>query len=193
MFSVMSSSSSEPARWQKLTKELRYHTRVFDVTAVKYHHGPRGIAREFSVIDAPDWVNVVAVTEAGELVLVRQFRYGTDEFSLEVPGGVIEAGEDPVAAGVRELAEESGYAGSDARLLGSVHPNPAIQSNQCHLVLVSHARKVHELAWDEDEEMEVLTKPVDEVMALARSGQITHSLVMNALFLFEEHWRTSKS
>jgi 8-oxo-dGTP pyrophosphatase MutT (NUDIX family) len=124
----------------------------------------------------------------GHLVLVRQFRFGTDAFSLEVPGGVIEHGEDPVAAGVRELAEETGYTGANARLVGSVHPNPAILSNHCHLVLVEDARKTHELAWDPDEEMQVVTKPVEEVFALARSGGITHSLVLNALFLFEPYW-----
>lgn len=179
-----------PARWEKLGSELRHRTRVFDVTGVQYRHGPRNTAREFSVINAPDWVNVVALTSARELVMVRQFRFGIDEFSLEVPGGVIEAGEDPVVAGLRELAEETGYAGENARLLGSVHPNPAIQSNRCHLVLVEHVRKVHELGWDEDEELEVVAMPVDEVFAAARSGAITHSLVLNALFLFEPHWRT---
>lgn len=168
---------------------MKLSTRVFEVTAVDYRHGPRGRTREFSVINSPDWVNVIALTDDGQLVLVRQFRYGIDEFSLEIPGGVIEHGEDPVLAGARELEEETGYSGTSARLLASVHPNPAIQSNRCHFVLVEHARKTHELSWDDDEEIEVLTKPVDEVYALARSGQITHSLVLDALFMFEPVWR----
>jgi len=182
-------SSSNPARWEKLEAAVKLHTRVFDVMGVQYRHGPRGTTREFTVINAPDWVNVVALTVDRQLVLVRQFRYGIDEFSLEVPGGVIEAGEDPVVAGARELEEETGFSGPTARLLGRVHPNPAIQSNHCHLVLVEDARKTHELSWDEDEEIEIVTKPVDEVFALARSGKITHSLVLNALFLFEPVWR----
>lgn len=184
----MSSPSSDPARWEKLGSELLLRTRVFDVTSVDYRHGPRNSARKFNVINAPDWVNVVALTEQHELVLVRQFRYGLDEFSLEVPGGVIEHGEDPVIAGVRELAEETGYSGPRARLLGSVHPNPAIMSNRCHLVFVDRVRETHALAWDPDEEIQVLTKPVDEVLALARSGGITHSLVLDALLLFEPVW-----
>lgn len=179
---------SSPARWEKLSADTRLSTRIFDVTSVHYRHGPRARSRDFIVINAPDWVNVIALTTDHRLVLVRQFRFGIDEFSLEVPGGVIEAGEDPVVAGVRELAEETGYAGPHARLLGTVHPNPAIQSNRCHLVLVEGAMKQHELDWDEDEEMHVETRPVGEVLALARTGAITHSLVLNALFLFEARW-----
>jgi ADP-ribose pyrophosphatase len=185
----MSSPSCDPARWEKLSAETKFSTRVFDVLSVQYRHGPRDRSRDFSVIRPPDWVNVVAVTTDQQLVLVRQFRFGVDEFSLEVPGGVIEPGEDPIVAGLRELAEETGYSGTNARLLGIVNPNPAIQSNQCHLVLVEQVRKTHELAWDQDEEIHVLTKPVEEVLALGRSGAITHSLVLNALFLFEPHWR----
>ncbi len=189
----MSNSSCDPARWEKLGTELRLRTRIFDVTSVQYRHGPRNSARDFVVINSSDWVNVVAVTIDHQLVLVRQFRFGIDDFSVEVPGGIIEAGEDPVVAGVRELLEETGYSGSDARLLGSVHPNPAIQSNKCHLVLVENARKTHELDWDIDEELQVVTVPVDEVFRMAQGGRITHSLVLNALFLFEPIWRATKA
>jgi ADP-ribose pyrophosphatase len=121
-------------------------------------------------------------------VLVRQFRYGIDEFSLEIPGGVMNAGEDPVVAGARELREETGYSGTTARLLGVVYPNPAMQSNRCHFVFVEHAMKSHELEWDLDEEIQVSTLPAAEVLALARSGGIVHSLVLNALMFFEPYW-----
>jgi ADP-ribose pyrophosphatase len=193
LFLSMNASPSDPARWEKLGSEVQFKTRVFEVTGVRYRHGPRDRSREFSVINAPDWVNVIALTSDHHLVLVRQFRYGIDDFSLEVPGGVIENGEDPVLAGARELEEETGYSGTNARLLGSVHPNPAIQSNRCHLVLVDNVRKTHELAWDDDEEIAVTTIPVEEVYALARNGGITHSLVLNALLLFEPHWQKMKS
>ncbi|MSU65426.1 MAG: NUDIX hydrolase [Opitutus sp.] len=185
----MSSPQSGPSRWQKLGQALRTKTAVFDLFSARYRHPARGIEREFVVVHAPDWVNVVALTPEGRLVLVRQFRYGIDEFSLELPGGVIEPGEDPIVAGLRELREETGYAGSSARLLGSVHPNPAIQSNRCHFVMVEAAVQSHAQDWDPDEEIHVSTEPVDDVLALARAGAISHGLVLDALMLFEPHWR----
>ncbi|MEO5961527.1 MAG: NUDIX hydrolase [Opitutaceae bacterium] len=182
-------SSVGPARWENLGHATQAKTRVFDLLSTRYRHPTRGTEREFVVVRAPDWVNVLALTRDGRLVLVRQFRYGIDEFSLEIPGGVMEAGEDPVMAGLRELREETGYTGAPAKLLGSVHPNPAIQSNRCHLVFVDEAVKSHDLEWDTDEEISVTAEPVDEVLALARSGGITHALVLNALLLFEPIWR----
>jgi 8-oxo-dGTP pyrophosphatase MutT (NUDIX family) len=176
-------------RWEPLRRTTRHVTRVFDVDGVHYRHPVRGTEREFIVVRPPDWVNVVAVTGDERLVLVRQFRFGIDGFSLEIPGGVMEAGEDPVAAGLRELREETGYAGKTARLLGSVHPNPAIQANRCHFVLVEDAARVHASEWDADEEIEVTALPIEETLARARSGGITHALVLNALMLFEAQWR----
>lgn len=183
------SKSSGPARWEKLGVTPQAKTRVFELTSVHYRHPARGTARDFVVVRAPDWVNVLALTPDHRLVLVRQFRFGIDEFSLEIPGGVMETGEDPVAAGLRELREETGFTGARARLLGRVHPNPAIQSNCCHFVLVEDAARTAELEWDADEEIEISTLPVDEVLALARRGAITHGLVLDALMLFEPHWR----
>jgi ADP-ribose pyrophosphatase len=183
----------EPQRWQRLRDEPHAVTRIFSVIRAIYRHPHRAKEQDFFVINAPDWVNVVALTPEGHLVLVRQFRYGINDFSLEIPGGMIDAGEDPVAAGVRELREESGYVGSTARLLGMVHPNPAMQSNRCHLVLVENAQRAAELEWDPDEEFEILTRPVEEVYALARSGGITHAMVLDALLFFAPHWEKLKA
>jgi len=177
-----------PVRWRRHAARTLATTRVFEVLSVPFQHPARPAPKDFVVLHAPDWVNVVALTPADELVLVRQFRFGADDFSLEVPGGVIEPGEDPVAAAVRELREETGYTGAAARLLGSVRPNPAIQDNRCHLVLVEGAARRAELAWDADEELEILPLPVDEVYARAHRGEITHALVLNALLLFAPVW-----
>lgn len=164
-------------------------TRILELRAARYRHDGRATEREFVVIAAPDWVVAVALTPDHRLVLVNQFRFGIDELSLELPGGVIDLGEPPIAAGLRELAEETGYSAPQGVLLGCVHPNPAIQNNRCHLVLAEQAIPTGTLGWDADEEIAVVTAPVDEVMDWARSGRITHALTLNALFLFEPRWR----
>lgn len=184
----MSKHSGSPAPWRRLGSEPFASTRIFDVVRAIYQHPARERPQDFFVLNAPDWVNVVALTPEHHLVLVRQFRFGINAFSLEIPGGVIDPGEDPLVAGVRELSEESGYVGAAARLLGSVHPNPAMQSNRCHLVLVEAARRSAELDWDPDEEFEIMTRPVEEVYTMAARGEITHALVLDALLLFRPHW-----
>ena len=185
----MNPSKPGPARWEKLASKTLASTRVFELQSTRFRHPVRAVERDFVVIRPPDWVNILALTPDHRLVLVTQFRFGLDGFSLEIPGGMMEAGEEPLATAVRELREETGFAGASARLLGSVHPNPAIQSNRCHFVLVEQAVASAAQEWDTDEEIEVTTLPVDEVLALARAGGITHGLVLDALFYFEPVWR----
>jgi 8-oxo-dGTP pyrophosphatase MutT (NUDIX family) len=178
-----------PAHWRRGPERRLAATRVFDVHGVQFTHPVRGTEREFIVVHVRDWVNIVALTPEGEVVLVRQFRFGIETLSLEVPGGVIEAGEDPVAAGLRELREETGYVGERGRLIASIHPNPAIQDNRCHLVLVENVRRVAPTEWDADEEIEVVTLPLAEALACTRDGRITHALALNALHLAAPLWR----
>lgn len=181
------SATPTPQRWKKLGSRPLLKTRIFEVHSTDFHHPAHPAPRDFFLLHAPDWVNVVALTPQRELVLVRQFRFGTNDLSLEIPGGVMEAGEDPVTTGARELQEETGYTGT-ARLLGSVHPNPAMQTNRCHLILVENATRTSALAWDPNEELETVVLPVDEVYARAERGEITHSLVLNGLLLFRPVW-----
>ncbi len=183
-------SANPPSRWEKRDASVIAVTRIFEVKSQRYWHPVRRIEKEFAVVQAPDWVNVIAVTPDGRLALINQFRFGLNGFSLEIPGGIMDQGEDPVAAGLRELREETGYGGKNARVIGIVHPNPAFQTNRCHLVLVEDAQRTGDLDWDDDEEIEVRLIPVDEVYALARSGTISHSLVLDGLFFFQPHWES---
>jgi ADP-ribose pyrophosphatase len=177
-------TAGEPSPWVREGERTLVSTKVLDLTSVRYRQPGAGAVKEFVVIHAPDWVNVVAVTPGGSIILVRQFRFGSNALSLEVPGGMIEEGEDPVAAGMRELEEETGYGGGKVSLLGKVRPNPAIQDNWCHFVLVDGAVPTGPMDWDEDEDIEVSVAPAAQVLGWARSGAITHSLSVAALLLF---------
>lgn len=177
------------SRWQRLSEKVIAATRIFELIGVRFRHPVRETEGDFVVIKAPDWVNIIALTSDHRMVLVKQFRFGIDDVSLEIPGGMVELGEDPVSTALRELEEETGYIGTNAKVLGVVHPNPAIQSNRCHLILVQDVKRLSKLSWDEDEELEVFTEEVERVYEYAAAGKITHSLVLDALLFFLPVWK----
>lgn len=136
--------------------------------------------RDFYVVTAPDWINVIPVTEDDRVILVRQYRFGIEGSTLEIPGGMCDEGEPPDAAARRELREETGYEAGDLELLGSVHPNPAIQNNRCHSFLAPGVRRVGAPDPDTDESIEVVEVPLSEIPGLIAGGKITHALVIAA-------------
>lgn len=133
------------------------------------------------VLETPDWVNVVALTEERRLVCVRQFRFGSGSITLEIPGGVISPREAHADAAVRELREETGYTSERWTYLGCVEPNPAFLDNVCHHWLALDVRRTHELDLDAGEDIAVLELELDEVRARVARGEIRHSLVVTAL------------
>ena len=121
-----------------------------------------------------------------QLIMVRQFRWGMDGLSWELPGGIVDAGEDPVAAGLRELQEETGYVAEHGVHLGSCSPNPAILNNRCHVVFADNVRlDGGGTNWDEHEEMQVQAVPVEEVLEWARECRIDHALALVGLLYFQ--------
>jgi len=135
----------------------------------------------FIRIRAPDWVNVVATTDDGQVVLVHQHRWGIDETTLEIPGGVIDPGEEPMTAAVRELAEETGYGDGDWESLGWVWSNPAIQTNRTWLFRARAVRCVGAPQPDPAEEIEVRLVPLAKIAELLRTGGISHALAVVSL------------
>jgi len=133
------------------------------------------------VLETPDWVNVVALTASRELVLVEQYRFGSGELTLEIPGGVLDRGEEHDAAARRELAEETGYTGGTWRYLGAVQPNPAFQDNLCHHWLAEGVERTRGQGLDAGEDIAIRTMGLDEVVRAIREGRIRHALVVTAL------------
>jgi 8-oxo-dGTP pyrophosphatase MutT (NUDIX family) len=172
--------------WQKIDSKSAGDFRIFTIRQ-DFKISPRtGNTHNFFVLDCADWVNVVAVTPDQQLVMIEQFRQGTDTVELEIPGGVIDAKDpSPVAAGIRELREETGYEGEQPRLIGKIFPNPAIMSNTCHTLLVENAAVKHPVEWDHGEDILTRLVPIADIPKLIATGQIRHSLVVVALYHFE--------
>src|SRR5262245_10671524 len=128
--------------WEKMGSKPLGDFRVFKLRADRSLSPRTGQEHEFFVLDCANWVNVVALTSAKQLVMVEQYRHGSETVELEIPGGVMDAGESPVESALRELREETGYTGENARVLGRITPNPALMSNTCFTVLVENCRCV---------------------------------------------------
>lgn len=192
-----SKSSSEGGQqvhaWERLSEKDLVTCPIFDLVSRRLRHPVRGIEGDFFVLKTRDWVNVIPITPEYQVVMVRQFRFGIEESSWEIPGGIMDAGENPLVAAERELREETGYIAKSSRVLGRVAANPAILDNYCHFVLAESVTLQAELAWDEHEEIETRLFPVDEVFAMAHRGEIKHSLVVAALFQFYPEWMRIKA
>lgn len=175
--------------WKKTGSQPLGDFRIFTVRKDQKVSPRTGQSHEFFVLDSLDWVNIVAVTPDEQLVMVEQYRHGTDTVELEIPGGLLnDPSESPVAAGLRELREETGYEGEQAQVLCAALPNPAFLSNKCFTVLVRNCQLKHPVEWDHGEDIITRLVPVREITGLIESGRIRHSIIVAALYHFEL-WR----
>ncbi len=178
-----------PAPWETLRRSLHSECRVFRVLRNRCRHPVDLREDDFFTIDGYDWAVALALTPGGRLVAVHQWRFGSETLSWEMPAGCREPGEDPVAAAIRELREETGYAGERARLIGTCRPNPALQSNHCHFVLVEDARPLHPVEFDAHEEIHTAEISLEEAHEMASDGRMHHAIMLNALYFLHRALR----
>lgn len=179
-------SGDPSAGWLSMSSKELCRTRVLSLMSERSRCLRTGAENDFITFKCPDWVNVIAATSDGRLVMIRQFRHGSGRTELEIPGGCMESSDpDPVAAGARELLEETGFAGDDGRVIGSVCPNPALQGNTCFTVKFDNARKVSEPRMEDTEAVVTELLPEVSLRGLAKAGGVSHGLVLNALLF---HW-----
>ncbi len=167
-------------RWQRRKRQTLLQAKIFAAHRDRLCDPRDGREFDFFVMEAPDWVNVIALTAREQVVLVRQYRHGTESVTVEIPGGMVDEGEQPLAAAQRELREETGYAATAWELLGTVEPNPAFQTNRTYTYLAREARCVGPQQPDENEQLEVAEQPLAAVPGMLADGSITHALVFAA-------------
>ncbi|HZL42131.1 MAG TPA: NUDIX hydrolase [Verrucomicrobiae bacterium] len=176
--------------WKKLGSKPIGNFGIFTIRSDRKVSPRTGKEHNFFVIDSVNWVNVIALTPDGQIILVEQYRHGSNTVELEIPGGMMDSRDaTPEATGARELREETGYEGDMGIVIGQVYPNPAIMANVCFTVLIQNCRCIHPVEFDHGEDIMTRLVPVSKVTSLLRTGTIRHALVVAALYHFELHQR----
>jgi ADP-ribose pyrophosphatase len=178
----MPNKPSDPvSRWSRVSSERGPDLIVFRSRFDRMTHPLSGEDLDRLVLESSDWVNVVALTRDERLIVVKQYRFGTADITTEVPGGMIDPGEGHEESAKRELLEETGYSSTEWTYLGSVDPNPAVQTNHMHHWLAKNCDLLGEQDLDAGEDIEVATLSEAELRSAVATGEIRHALVLTAL------------
>jgi 8-oxo-dGTP pyrophosphatase MutT (NUDIX family) len=170
--------------WTLISTLKNSSFRIFDLRIDRARSPRTDEVHEFYILESADWVNVIPLTPDHRIVLIRQYRHGIGDITLEIPGGIVEHGDTPEEAARRELREETGFCETEMVPLGHVHPNPAFLNNRCHTFVARDVFRAGDQRQDDKEDIEVLLRPVGDIPALIREGQISHSLVLAAFYRF---------
>ena len=172
--------------WEKISSRPMGDFRIFTIRSDRKISPRTQQPHDFFVIDSVNWVNVIAVTPDQQLVMIEQYRHGSNTVELEIPGGMMDAGDgSPEKTALRELREETGYEGEHPQIIGQVFPNPAIMSNTCFTVMVENCHCRHSVQFDHSEDLINRLVPLTDIAELVATGKIRHSLVVAALYHFE--------
>ncbi len=167
--------------WKLLGTRDAFTCRLFKLKVKEFLSPKTGKPHEFYQIETRDWVGIIPLLNE-EVILVRQFRHGSEEMSLEIPGGIMDE-DDPFGAALRELQEETGFKANKMELLGVLRPQPALFNNRFYVFLATELEKVGDPLPEESEEIELVKMPLDQVLKDMASGKIDHALVLAAFEL----------
>lgn len=171
--------------WQLVRSEYLARCRIFNVRRDLSLDPRDGSQHDFYVLEAPDWINLIPLTKDGQVVMIEQYRHGSSQVTLEIPGGMVDEGESPRDTAARELLEETGYRARTVSLLGKTRPNPAIQNNWLHTFVAEDCTFFETPQFDGSEHTAVRLVDLDEVPLLITGGTIDHALVIVA---FQHFW-----
>jgi ADP-ribose pyrophosphatase len=166
--------------WKLIRSQPAQSFRVFSVRTDTTVSPRTGIEHDFYVIETRDWINIIPLTDDDQVVMIRQYRHGSREVTLEIPGGLVDPGDTPKKAAARELLEETGYQAKKWIKIGVVNPNPALFNNRCHTYLAQKIKKVVAPKPDQTEDIETVLIPLKKIPGLISKGEIDHAMVITA-------------
>ena len=184
---------TQAEQWRRISSKTIAESPVFTVKENQFVRNGDNKPVPFYSVDVPDWVNIIALTENDELVLIEQFRQGIEAMVLELPSGIVDEGEGPEAAARRELLEETGYEANEWILLAKSQPNPAFHNNFIHHYLARGARWVREPELDENESVTTMLKSLNDSIRLVDDGTMAQSMVVAAFYYFERFKRGNEN
>jgi 8-oxo-dGTP pyrophosphatase MutT (NUDIX family) len=168
--------------WKKLDSRYVYDDRWFKARADTCEFPDGRIIEPYYVVELPDWCNTIVVTKDDRMILVRQYRYPVNQTTLELPGGVIEKGEEPKAAAKREMEEETGHTSDDLEFLMQLAPNPAINDNKAYFFLARNAVPTLSKNLDPFEDLDILSFSKEEILQLLKENKIQHGVQVGPLY-----------
>ena len=172
-------------KWVILERQQVADYKIFSLQEKQARSPRTGEIKEMLALQFPDWVLTMALTPQQEVVMIRQYRHGTEQVCLELPGGLVDPDDtSPQSSAQRELLEETGFTVSNIRLIGECYPQPAILSNRCFFYLAEDAVKTRQQNLDAGEDIEILTVPLKEIQAKIDNSEIDHGMVLLAFFFF---------
>jgi 8-oxo-dGTP pyrophosphatase MutT (NUDIX family) len=175
-------------KWRRLGSTALTNNRIFALHEAQVESPENGEVHPFYYIDSADWVNIIPITADNQVVCIRQFRHGNESITLEIPGGMVDPGEDPAVSAARECLEETGYACPRVESLGVIAPNPALFNNSVHTYVARNVELKSEIANTSTEKTEVELVPLADIADRLVNGDINHALVVATLwrFLYQE-------
>jgi 8-oxo-dGTP pyrophosphatase MutT (NUDIX family) len=188
----MQRSNYKPSvkNWIINKEDTEYKVRIFEILKRNLTMPDQKKSGDFYIIDAPTWINVIPITKNGTIILVEQYRHGIHDASLEIPGGVVDDGEEPIQAAKRELLEETGYSSTKWKKMGRVSTNPAIMTNYCETWLAEDCVLTNDINPDDFEDLKVVEMPVNDLMSLIKEGTVHHALIVAAIGLWRLHGKS---